>query len=49
LSGRTYVQDFVVCPESTCGNGMQEHAEQCDDGNTVAGDGCSASCQDEAS
>jgi cysteine-rich repeat protein len=48
LSGRTYVQDYVVCPESICGNGMQEHAEQCDDGNTIAGDGCSPRCQDEA-
>jgi cysteine-rich repeat protein len=48
LSGRTYVQDYVVCPESICGNGMQEHAEQCDDGNTAGGDGCSAVCQDEA-
>lgn len=27
-----------------CGNGMIEGGEQCDDGNTVGGDGCSATC-----
>src|SRR5262245_42443019 len=29
----------------TCGNGILEPGEQCDDGNTVSGDGCSGSCQ----
>lgn len=28
-----------------CGNGIVEPAEQCDDGNTTSGDGCSATCQ----
>jgi len=27
-----------------CGNGMQEGSEECDDGNTADGDGCSANC-----
>jgi prepilin-type N-terminal cleavage/methylation domain-containing protein len=27
-----------------CGNGIVEGDEQCDDGNTVSGDGCSADC-----
>jgi cysteine-rich repeat protein len=27
-----------------CGNGRREASEECDDGNTVSGDGCSASC-----
>ena len=27
-----------------CGNGLLESGEQCDDGNTLSGDGCSASC-----
>jgi len=27
-----------------CGNGVQETGEQCDDGNTNDGDGCSSSC-----
>ena len=30
-----------------CGNGALEAGEQCDDGNVVSGDGCSATCQDE--
>jgi cysteine-rich repeat protein len=28
-----------------CGNGVVESGEQCDDGNTTSGDGCSATCQ----
>jgi len=27
-----------------CGNGFKEAVEQCDDGNTVSGDGCEADC-----
>ena len=30
---------------ATCGDGFVDRGEQCDDGNTVDGDGCSASCQ----
>ena len=33
-------QTFVVC-----GDGTQEEGEQCDDGNTVNGDGCSSNCR----
>jgi cysteine-rich repeat protein len=29
---------------STCGNGVVECDEECDDGNTVPGDGCSDTC-----
>ncbi len=29
---------------AACGNGILEGAEQCDDGNTAAGDGCDAAC-----
>jgi cysteine-rich repeat protein len=29
----------------TCGNGLAEAPEECDDGNLVNGDGCSATCQ----
>lgn len=32
---------------AVCGNGKVETGEQCDDGNMVAGDGCSATCQTE--
>ncbi len=34
---------------ASCGNHVTETGEQCDDGNTDAGDGCSATCQTEAS
>ncbi len=34
-------------PQGTCGNGVVEYDEQCDDGNLVNGDGCSASCRTE--
>lgn len=45
LTGRVYIQDFIVCPDPTCGNGMREPGERCDDGNTVSGDDCRADCQ----
>jgi cysteine-rich repeat protein len=32
-------------PTSTCGNGIVEGLEACDDGNTTGGDGCSAVCR----
>jgi len=31
-----------------CGNGILEAGEECDDGNTVSGDGCSSTCTTEA-
>jgi cysteine-rich repeat protein len=31
-----------------CGDGVVEAGEDCDDGNRVSGDGCSATCQSEA-
>src|SRR5690242_18073018 len=34
-------------PPATCGNGQIDPGEQCDDGNTTSGDGCSATCQTE--
>jgi cysteine-rich repeat protein len=33
---------------AVCGDGKVEGSEQCDDGNTVGGDGCSATCRVEA-
>ena len=33
---------------SACGDGSLDSGEECDDGNTTAGDGCNASCQNEA-
>ena len=29
----------------SCGNGVVDNGEECDDGNTTSGDGCSSSCQ----
>lgn len=34
-------------PPPNCGNGTVNAGEQCDDGNTVNGDGCSSGCQNE--
>lgn len=34
--------------EPVCGNGAFDGAEQCDDGNSVSGDGCTSACRVEA-
>ncbi|GIW43336.1 MAG: hypothetical protein KatS3mg077_0618 [Candidatus Binatia bacterium] len=34
-----------ICTGASCGNGVLEPGEQCDDGNTSGGDNCSATCQ----
>jgi len=34
---------------AACGDGIQSGVEECDDGNTVAGDGCDATCLSESS
>ncbi|MBF0105202.1 MAG: DUF4215 domain-containing protein, partial [Deltaproteobacteria bacterium] len=36
-----------VWVEQECGDGFVQRNEQCDDGGTVAGDGCNATCQEE--
>lgn len=47
--------DNAGCPTGgngngpVCGNNVVESGEQCDDGNTVGGDGCSPTCQTETS
>ncbi|MFO0757583.1 MAG: DVUA0089 family protein [Byssovorax sp.] len=38
----------VLCTTVTCGNGVLDAGETCDDNNPTGGDGCSASCQTEA-
>ena len=46
------IDDFCVMavgtPSAACGNGTTDTGETCDDGNTADGDGCSATCQLEA-
>jgi cysteine-rich repeat protein len=45
----TIVQIFLPpappIPTAVCGNGLLEAGEQCDDGNALPDDGCSATCQ----
>ena len=36
-----------LIPVPTCGNGVRDQGETCDDSNALGGDGCSASCQAE--
>ena len=38
------VYDLVMC-----GNGQLDYGEECDDGNTISGDGCSYDCKKETS
>jgi cysteine-rich repeat protein len=42
-----FYQDKTVVTQ-TCGNGVVEGSEQCDDGNTTDGDGCNHLCESEA-
>ncbi|MFH2007871.1 MAG: DUF4215 domain-containing protein [bacterium] len=35
----------MTCPGGSCGDGVLNAGEACDDGNTTACDGCSATCQ----
>jgi len=45
-SGEDYAQCVADC--GVCGNGVLEGDEECDDGNTVGGDCCDATCHAEA-
>jgi len=38
----TVPNDNIDCP--SCGDGSVDPGEQCDDGNTISGDGCSSGC-----
>ncbi|MFH1787744.1 MAG: myxococcus cysteine-rich repeat containing protein [archaeon] len=42
-----YTYPHPLRGESTCGNSIIEGTEECDDGNTINGDGCSSSCLNE--
>jgi cysteine-rich repeat protein len=37
--------DCTTCASTLCGDGVTDPGEQCDDKNTIGGDGCSATCQ----
>lgn len=46
-SRQIYVDCGVIPPTPVCGNHIIEAGEQCDDGNLINGDGCSATCKNE--
>ncbi|HEV8320051.1 MAG TPA: DUF4215 domain-containing protein [Myxococcota bacterium] len=46
-TGGPFVLD-ISCVLAVCGDGALQSGEQCDDGNTTAGDGCDGTCQLEA-
>jgi cysteine-rich repeat protein len=46
VDGTVTISDIEIVPEK-CGNGRKDSTEQCDDGNTAAGDGCSSVCTTE--
>jgi cysteine-rich repeat protein len=52
IGGQFYIQNAVLCPAPVCGNGILEQPgdplftdEDCDDGNTMDGDGCPSTCR----
>jgi len=45
LQGKGYCE---IPAQPVCGNNVIESGEQCDDGNTADGDGCSSTCQTES-
>lgn len=36
--------EMSICSQSICGDGMRSSLEECDDGNNITNDGCSADC-----
>lgn len=38
-------EDCNTCASTLCGDGVTDPGEECDDNDTVGGDGCSATCQ----
>lgn len=44
-NGCSFWPSTISCYVPACGNGTIDSGEECDDGNTTTGDGCSAACQ----
>jgi cysteine-rich repeat protein len=44
--GQYVIDTTIIC--SVCGNGVLEGSEECDDGNSEDGDGCSKACKSES-
>lgn len=42
-------QGRILAFRTICGDGVKDHSENCDDGNTEDGDGCDAACRSELS
>ena len=42
-----FLNYFIPVPQPYCGDGNLDFGEECDDGNTASGDGCSAVCMNE--
>ncbi|HDP73556.1 MAG TPA: DUF4215 domain-containing protein, partial [Candidatus Woesearchaeota archaeon] len=42
------IEILIELPSAVCGDGVIEGDEQCDDGNTLDGDGCSSTCEVES-
>lgn len=45
VGGQCVGPNFVPEPDPICGDEIEDEGEQCDDGNTNNGDGCSSVCQ----
>jgi len=45
ITAKASAPDAATIDAGLCGNGWLEPGEQCDDGNTVSGDGCSSQCK----
>src|SRR5512140_676183 len=41
----TVIDGGQICVSMSCGNGILEGSEDCDDGNTTPGDGCASGCK----
>lgn len=48
VNGEKILRFYTTPPAQVCGNAVIESPEQCDDGNTINGDGCTAQCEIES-